>query len=50
MASGSLAELETEIEVGAMLNYLPQTPDLIRQVHRVGRLLTALRNSVKVDA
>ena len=50
LASGSLAEIETEIELGIMLGYLPQTPDLMRQVHRVGRLLTALRNSIKADA
>jgi four helix bundle protein len=50
MASGSLAELETEIELGIMLNYLPESTELVRQVHRTGRLLTALRNSLKCDA
>jgi four helix bundle protein len=47
IASGSLAELETEIELGVMLNYLPQDADIQEQVGRVGRLLHALRASVR---
>ena len=47
IASGSLAELETELELGAMLNFLPDKPEIIRHVHRVGRLLSALRESIK---
>jgi four helix bundle protein len=50
IASGSLAELETEIELGIILTYLPEKTEIVRQVHRVGRLLTALRNSVRCDA
>lgn len=47
IASGSLSELETELEIGVMLSYLSQTPNVLRQVHRVGRLLRALRNSIR---
>jgi len=47
IASGSLAELETELELGAMLNYLPNSAGILEQVHRVGRLLRALRASLK---
>ena len=50
IASGSLAELETELEVGVMLSYLPHNPDIIRQTHRIGRLLSALRNSIREKA
>ena len=46
-ATGSLAESETELELGVMLNYLPEKSDIIRQVHRVGRLLSALRESIR---
>lgn len=47
IASGSLAELETELELGTMLNYLPDSTGVMRQVHRVGRLLITLRTSLK---
>ena len=47
IASGSLAELETELELGVMLNYLPVNTSVMRQVHRVGRLLRALRSSLR---
>ena len=47
IASGSLSELETELELGSMLNYLPANPDILAQVHRVGRLLRALRKSLR---
>jgi four helix bundle protein len=47
VASGSLAELETEIELGIMLNYLPKGADVQAQLGRVGRLLHALRASVR---
>jgi four helix bundle protein len=45
-ASGSLSELETELEIGVMLNYLPPTTEILKQTHRVGRLLRALRDSI----
>jgi four helix bundle protein len=47
IASGSLAELETEIELGVVLSYLPDTTGVLKQVHRVGRLLSGLRTSLK---
>ena len=47
IASGSLAELETQLELGVMLKYLPENTEILWQVHRVGRLLSALRTSVK---
>jgi len=50
IASGSLAELETELELGVMLQYLPENTQILRQVHRVGRLLRALRESIRKKA
>jgi four helix bundle protein len=47
IASGSLAELETELELGVMLNYSPENTSIMKQVHRVGRLLSALRTSLR---
>ena len=46
IALGSLAELETELELGVILNYLPYNTGVMRQVHRVGRLLSSLRTSL----
>ena len=45
VATGSLAELETQLELAIRLRYLSQDSESIRQVHRVGRLVNALRNS-----
>src|SRR5258706_15839664 len=50
IASGSLAELETELELGVMLEYLPENTLILRQTHRVGRLLRALRESIREKA
>jgi four helix bundle protein len=47
VASGSLAELETEIELGSMLHYLPDGSTVMTQLCRVGRLLAALRESIR---
>ena len=47
IASGSLAELETELELAIMLKYLPENTQVLRQVHRVARLLRALRESIR---
>jgi four helix bundle protein len=47
IATGSLSELETQLELGVMLNFVPGNTDVLRHVHRVGRLLTALRTSLK---
>ena len=47
VASGSLSELETELELGSMLNHLAANTSILNQVHRVGRLLRALRASLR---
>ena len=50
IATGSLSELETQLELGMMLKYVPDNVDILRHTHRVGRLLTALRASLKNKA
>ena len=45
IAIGSLAELETQLELATRLKYLSQNADVLRQAHRVGRLVNALRKS-----
>jgi len=47
IASGSLAELETQIEIAARLGYLRTDATLLHEVVRVGKLLTGLRRSCK---
>jgi len=47
IAIGSLAELETQLELAVRLGYLAKTSAGPRQVHRVGKLICALRESVK---
>ncbi len=47
VASGSLAELDTQIEIAARLNYLAVDAEVVRQCSRVGQLLVALRRSIK---
>ncbi len=48
-ASGSLAELETQILIAQRRNYLTesQTGDLLRRTHEVGRILSGLLNSLR---
>jgi four helix bundle protein len=48
-ASGSLAELETQILLAERLEYVgrEQVQDLLRQVIEVGKLLNGLINSLK---
>lgn len=50
VASGSLAELETQLEIAVRLGFLEQGTECSEQVSRVGRLLTGLRRSIKVVA
>lgn len=45
IATGSLAELETQVELAMRLGYLPNDPDTLIQVRRVGRLVNALRKT-----
>ena len=47
IASGSLAELETQLELAVRLKYVDQDAGAIRQVSRVGRLLVGLRNALR---
>ena len=51
-ASGSVAELETDLELAVRLRYLPGHVEVFQQARRVGRLVNALRNSYgrKLDA
>jgi four helix bundle protein len=50
IANGSLSELETQLELGVTLNYVPANTEILRQIHRVGRLLTALRSALREKA
>lgn len=49
IAIGSLAELETHIEIAARLNYIPQEISrlLFTQTEQIGRMLNGLKNSLK---
>ena len=49
IACGSLAELETQLEASKRLGYLPLSSHAPDQLRRVGRLLIALRRSVKQE-
>ena len=45
IAMGSLAELETQLELAIRLKYVPKNAEVFHQVRRVGRLVNALRKS-----
>ena len=47
IACGSLAEVETQLEIARRLGYLHGDSDSVRQLPRVGKLLVALRKSIK---
>lgn len=47
IAMGSLAELETQLELAVRLKYLPRGTEIFEQVRRVGRLVNGLRNACK---
>ena len=47
VASGSLAELETQLEIAMRLGLLGGATECSEQASRVGRLLTGLRRSIK---
>jgi len=47
IANGSLAELETQLELAIRLGYLPRNGKALQQMHRTGRLVSALRKSIK---
>ena len=44
---GSLAELETQLELAIRLGYLKANSDAIQQMNRVGRIVRALRKSLR---
>jgi four helix bundle protein len=49
IASGSLAELETQLEISPQLSYrLPKVSHLLAQANEVGRMLSGLRNSLEM--
>jgi len=47
IASGSLAELESQVEVSVRLGYLSDGGETVKHVRTVGRLLHALRGSLR---
>lgn len=47
IASGSLAELDTQLEIAARLGYIIRDSEPIKLSSRVGQLLVALRRSLK---
>ena len=47
VASGSLAELDTQLEIAARLGYIPKDAEPIKHSSRVGQLLVALRRSLR---
>ena len=46
ISCGSLAELETQLELAVRLGYLDTKADVIGQTHRVGGLVRLLRRSI----
>ena len=51
IASGSLAELETQLEIASRLGYLTAEYEVVfEQANEVGRMLSALRNGVQKKA
>ena len=47
ISCGSLSELGTQLELSMRLGYLAPDTDAIKQTNRVGRLVRALRNSLR---
>jgi four helix bundle protein len=50
-AAGSLAELETQVQIAGRLNYAPedQTKPLLEHIYEVGRILNGLIKSLNAD-
>lgn len=46
IACGSLAELETQLELAVQLGFIASNASAIRQTDRVGKLVNALRGSL----
>jgi four helix bundle protein len=47
LAAGSLAEIETQLELATRLEYIPPDVRTVQQAQKVGMLLHALRRSCK---
>ena len=47
ISCGSLSELETQLELAMRLGYLNAGADAVRQMNRVGRIVRALRTSLR---
>jgi len=47
VASGSLAELDTQLELAVRLGFLDRNAGTLKQSSRVGQLLVALRRSLR---
>ena len=48
IASGSRAELHTQLELASRLRFIEPNTEVFRQLDRVGQLVTALRRSLKL--
>jgi four helix bundle protein len=47
IASGSLAELDTQLQLAIRLGYIPQDDRVVLQLELVGKLLSGLRRSLR---
>jgi len=47
ISCGSLSELETQIELAVRLGYLDANCNALRQLHRAGRMVRALRRAMR---
>jgi len=47
VSCGSLAELDTQLELAVRLGYLPANANAIRQLDRVGKIVRLLRKSLQ---
>jgi four helix bundle protein len=50
ISCGSIAELETQLELAVRLGYLRDTASAVRQTTRVGKLMRNLRKSLRQPA
>lgn len=47
IANGSMAELETQLELAVRLGYIRENAEALQQLVRVGQLVVALRKSIR---
>ena len=50
IANGSLAELQTQLDIAVRLGFIRQDTECTEQALRVGKILTGLRNSIRSRA